>query len=92
MVGREDGCGELRISANIRTVKIHGPGLRAMRELAGFTATEFAQEIGVSPQFLCDLERGRRGARPPLVKTMAETLGVRTAALLREQEPAPSAS
>lgn len=52
--------------------------LKILREKDGASRTQFAKTVGISPQYLCDIEEGRRLLKrnPGLVKRMAETLGV----------------
>lgn len=49
-----------------------------MREKDGFTATAFAEKSGISLQYLCDIESGRRQLKraPHLIKRFAEVLNV----------------
>ena len=37
--------------------------------------TDFAKKLGVSKQYLCDLERGRKSVSPKKAKNFAEILG-----------------
>jgi transcriptional regulator with XRE-family HTH domain len=59
---------------------IDGAALRILRERSGFSAKAFADQVGISPQYLCDIEVGRSGRtlkrNPGLVKRMAEALDV----------------
>lgn len=56
--------------------------LRAIRERSGLTESELARLSGVSQPHLSNLERGRRGARPPTIKALADALQVPLTALL----------
>ena len=64
-------------------VQIDGEGLRAIRILAGWSVARFAQEIGIAPSHVSNIEAGRRQASPEVVKRMADTLGVPTSTLLK---------
>ena len=56
--------------------------LRALRERSGLTVSELARQSGVSQPHISNLELGRRGARPPIIKALADALGVPVMALL----------
>lgn len=49
--------------------------LKHARERSGKTATAVAQEAGISPQFLGDLERGQRNPLAPTARRLALTVG-----------------
>lgn len=51
-----------------------GALLRGMRERTGLTAKDVAARLGISPQYLSDLERGRRRWTPALVGAFQDTL------------------
>ncbi len=57
---------------------INGNALRILREKDGYSRTQFAERVGISLQYLCDIEDGRRFLKrnPGLIKTMAEALNV----------------
>jgi transcriptional regulator with XRE-family HTH domain len=58
-------------------VRVNGPVIRNLRSYQGFNGAEFARQCEISPQYLSDLERGKRiGAHPAVVKRIAEALGV----------------
>lgn len=51
--------------------------LRALRAEASLSATDLAERAGISPQYLCDLESGRRAdPRLSLLVRLADSLGV----------------
>lgn len=53
----------------------HAPdGVRFAREKARRTQKSVARELGVSEQLICDIEAGRRNARPELLQRMAAVL------------------
>jgi transcriptional regulator with XRE-family HTH domain len=52
-----------------------GSLLGAIRQGEELSQAEFALKLGVSKQYLCDLERGRRFASPKAAATYAKNLG-----------------
>lgn len=64
---------------------VDGPFLRSERIARGWTIGQFAQELGISRQYLVDIEAGRRTLkrRPDLVKQMAGVLDVPITKLYR---------
>jgi len=46
-----------------------GERVRALRTAVGMTGRDFARAVGISPQYLSDIERGRRS--PPPVGSLA---------------------
>lgn len=72
---------------------VDGPFVREERIARGFTIEQFASELGISRQYLSDIEGRRRflKRRPDLVKKMALVLGVPVNKLyLHEEEVAAS--
>lgn len=61
--------------------------LKAIREKDGHTRASLARAAGISPQYLTDIEQGRRGAKPPTVKALAAALGVPQSALQSQPDP-----
>jgi transcriptional regulator with XRE-family HTH domain len=59
---------------------IDGAAVRILREKDGSSRTQFASRIGISMEYLCDIESGRRTLKrnPGLIKKIAETLNVPT--------------
>ena len=57
---------------------VDGPFLRTERVARGWTIEQFATELGISRQYLTDIESGRRllKRRPDLIHQMAQALGV----------------
>ena len=49
--------------------------LRAARDAAGLTQSALAARLGLAPQYLSDLERGRRPLSPRLALWIASTMG-----------------
>lgn len=62
---------------------INGAALKILREKDGSSRTEFAKQAGISLQYLCDIEEGRRTLKrnPGLIKSLAEVLNVPTSML-----------
>lgn len=65
------------------TYRMKGRAVRKARVKAGYQQKQLAAEAGISRQYLCDIERGRRFAerRPDVRKRIAEILGVPQARL-----------
>jgi len=53
-----------------------GEQIRLAREQGKLTQEQFAERIGVSPQYISDLERGVVGISIPTLKRVCVTLGV----------------
>lgn len=66
-------------------MKINGEALRALRERSGLSGIELATAAGISPQYLYDIEGGRRNLarNPALIKRLADELDVPVLALTR---------
>lgn len=68
---------------------INGPYVRILRERSGVNATDFAKTLGISVQYLCDIEAGRPGRNlkrnPALIKKIAHTLDVPVLMVARQQ-------
>lgn len=60
--------------------------LQVLREKDGYSATDFASRLGISVQYLCDIESGRRTLKrnPELINRMAEILNVPRSMLERK--------
>lgn len=69
---------------------VDSPFLRAERVARGFTIEQFSTEVGISRQYLSDIEAGRRllKRRPDLIKKMADVLGVPVTKLYRDEASA----
>jgi transcriptional regulator with XRE-family HTH domain len=63
-------------------VKVNPEALRSLRLKDGYSVADFARRIGITPGHLSNIEAGRRGCAPAVVKKMAETLVVPISALL----------
>jgi transcriptional regulator with XRE-family HTH domain len=60
-----------------------GMAVESLRVRDGFTQTEFAKKLGVSRQYLCDVEKGRRLASPEQAARFAKAFGHPPAVLVR---------
>lgn len=56
--------------------------LRAIREALGWSVSKFATASETVPGHISNIEAGRRGASPELIRRMARVLGVPVAALV----------
>ena len=56
--------------------------IRAIREAQGYSISELAGAVGITPAHLSNLEAGRRGISAPKVASLARALRVRPAAIL----------
>lgn len=63
-----DGYGQIVDNAAM------GAWVRERRERRGFLAIDLAKRLDISPQYLNDLENGRRRWRPHLVMSVKELL------------------
>lgn len=61
--------------------------LRWCRETSGYTVAQFAKELGISTDYLRNIEGGHRTLkrRPDLIKKMADLLGVPLQKLVRPE-------
>lgn len=66
---------------------IDGAAVRILREKTGASRSQFASDLGISLQYLCDIEDGRRLVKrnPGLIKRIAGLLDVPT--YMVEQRP-----
>lgn len=58
-----------------------GATIRALRRAHGLQITELARAVNISRPYLSNIEKGRKKATPALCISIAETLGVPTAAI-----------
>jgi transcriptional regulator with XRE-family HTH domain len=63
-----------------------GRALRALRRKAGLTQAQAAERIGLRPQFISEVERGRRGMRWHSLTATVRAYGATLADLAREVE------
>lgn len=60
---------------------VNKDALTAIRNKDGMTKTQLAEAAGISLQYLCDIEVGRRGAKPDVMKRLAAALNVPVSAI-----------
>lgn len=67
---------------------IDGPLVRILREKDGESRTRFAERVGISMEYLCDIEAGRRLLKrnPGLIKRIADALDVSPAVISRREK------
>lgn len=56
--------------------EVLGARLRRLRKLRGLTLTELADEAGVSPQYLSEVERGRKEPSSEMIAAISGALGL----------------
>lgn len=56
--------------------RAHGPAIRAIREALGIPHGKFAIDVGISPGYLTNVEKGRKIPSDAVVATIALRLGV----------------
>lgn len=59
--------------------------ITVLREKDGQTKRQLADRAGISPQYLGDIEAGRRGAKPDVMKRLAAALNVPMSMLERKR-------
>lgn len=55
--------------------KLHGPGVKALRNALGIPAWSFANDCGISAAYLSNIEAGRKQPTEKIVTAMAKRLG-----------------
>lgn len=65
-----------------------GSRIQQARKAAGFTQMVFSEKVGVSTQYISDLERGVVGASVPTIIKICDLLDVPTDYILRGIDPA----
>ena len=74
----------LRVLEEMAGMKLtFGNFLWSIRESEKTNQTDFAKRLELSPQYLCDLERGRRTVSPRVAAELAEKLGYSTQQFVR---------
>jgi transcriptional regulator with XRE-family HTH domain len=74
---------------SVREVRINRFALTELRQRSGFTKSEFARAIGVSPPHITDIEAGRRNPSATLIVEMARILKVPLPAILSDPANLP---
>ena len=64
-----------------------GVRIQSARKAAGLTQMAFSEQIGVSTQYISDLERGIVGTSIPTIIKICNVLNVPTDYILRGQDP-----
>lgn len=59
-------------------IKLDGVSIKEAREKAGLSQRELAKEIGMSPEHLCRVERGRKGVSFSMAKLILAVLAARS--------------
>lgn len=72
--------------------KANGDAIRALREAIGVRPADFAGRVGISRPYLVNVEAGRKGATPAVLRRIADELGVPLAAVTSVQQPCPTCS
>lgn len=65
-------------------MRINGPALAEIMERSGFSPSDFAVEVGISPQYLADMIAGRKPGSPKVIHRMREVLKCRLPAIIRD--------
>lgn len=60
---------------------INTAALASLREKDGQTKAQLAARVGISPQYYGDIEAGRRGAKPDVLRRIAVALNVPLSAI-----------
>ena len=71
---------------------ILGKRLREIRVSRGLTQEGLAELLGVTPRYLAGIERGERNLTLDSIDSLADQLGVESAALLTGDDPENSSS
>lgn len=64
------------MSTTTPTRRLHGPAVKVMREQLGIKHGVFAVDVGISPGYLSNIEKGDRQPAPHVVRAIADRLGV----------------
>lgn len=59
----------------------NGPAIKALREAHGWNGTKFAKAVKISHAHLSNIEASKRRASAPVLRAIADTLGVPLAAI-----------
>lgn len=69
-------------------VLLDNVALKVLREKDGQTRVGLAEATGYSLGYICDLETGRRGGNPAVIKNLAQALNVPVSMLERRRTSA----
>lgn len=79
-------CHDSCVPAN--GLKINGEALRAIRELLGYSGTDFAAEVGIDRAYYAHIEAGRRNPSPAVFQRIVKAIKRPPAAILADPEQA----
>lgn len=65
-------------------MRVNPHALQVIRERSGLSVSELARRSGISQPHLSNIETGRRGASPAVMKALAHALAVPVLALCAE--------
>lgn len=60
----------------MRTRLVHGPAIRAIRDALGIKHGVFAIDVGISPGYLTNIEKGAKQPSEAITSRIAHRLGV----------------
>lgn len=65
-------------------MRVNGDALKNLRERSGWRPSEFAREVEISPQYLSDIESGRKPGSDPVILRMAKLLKLPVGAIIED--------
>lgn len=71
-------------TAPITTRRVNGASVRALREAVGIKHGLFAVQVGISPGYLTNIEKGLKQPSSSVAREIAERLGVTLDAITYE--------
>jgi DNA-binding XRE family transcriptional regulator len=71
----------------VRRIVMHGTTLCCLRKAAGLSRKRLAEIVGVSQQFIYQLEKGEKAPRLDTAKRIADALGCTVDDLLKTDDP-----
>lgn len=57
------------------TRRVHGPAVRVIRERTGIKHGIFAIQVGITPGYLTNIEKGHKQPSPAVARAIADALG-----------------
>lgn len=67
-----------------------GMAIRRYRKQRGLRINQLAEQLGVTPQHVANIEKGRRQGSPPLVLSIATALNVPIEEITADAAPLPN--
>lgn len=58
------------------TRRVHGPAVRVIREALGIKHGVFAVNVGITPGYLTNIEKGHKQPSPAVARAIADALGI----------------